>query len=75
MLCMEVIAEIHRRHLVSKEGISSIARDLKLSLPTLREHLQTVSEGVYIRQNQPSPKLGTFHVRLASWLETEPTST
>ena len=66
---MEVIVEIHRRHLVIKEGISSIARDLKLSRPTVRKHLQTVSEGVYIRQNQSSQRLGTFQVRLASWLE------
>jgi hypothetical protein len=29
-----MIAEIRRRHLVSEESISSIARDLKLSRPT-----------------------------------------
>lgn len=47
---MEVIAEIRRRHLVSKESISSIARDLKLSRPTVRKHLQSESEPVYTRR-------------------------
>ena len=50
MLNMDVIAEIRRRHKVSKESISSIARDLKLSRPTVRKHLQTESEAVYLRQ-------------------------
>lgn len=47
MLSMEVIAEIRRCHLVSKESISSIARDLKLSRQTVRKHLQTEPEPVY----------------------------
>lgn len=68
---MEVIAEIRRRHLVSKESISSIARDLKLSRPTVRKHLQTESEPVYKRQNQPAPKLAEFQATLEGWLETE----
>ena len=41
MLFMDVIAEIRRRRLVSKESISSIARDLKLSRPTVRKHCRT----------------------------------
>ncbi|MBK7463427.1 MAG: hypothetical protein IPJ50_12450 [Betaproteobacteria bacterium] len=68
---MEVIAEIRRRHLVSKESISSIARDLKLSRPTVRKHLQTESEAVYLREHQPAPKLGDFQSVLESWLATE----
>lgn len=68
---MEVIAEIRRRHLVSGESISSIARDLKLSRPTVRKHLQTVSEAVYLRDAQPAPKLGDFRSVLESWLTTE----
>ena len=68
---MEVIAEIRRRHLVSGESISSIARDLKLSRPTVRKHLQTESEAVYLRQHQPAPKLGDFQSVLESWLATE----
>ena len=58
MLSMEVIAEIRRRHLVSGESISLIARDLKLSRPTVRKHLRTESEVVYLRAHQPVPKLG-----------------
>ena len=68
---MEVIAEIRRRHLVSGESISAIARDLKLSRPTVRKHLQTESEAVYLREHQPSPKLGAFRSVLESWLTTE----
>lgn len=68
---MEVIAEIRRRHLISKESISSIARDLKLSRPTVRKHLQTETEAVYVRQHQPAPKLGTFQSTLGDWLKTE----
>ena len=38
---MDLIAEIRRRHLVSGESITSIARNLKLSRPTVRKHLRT----------------------------------
>ena len=68
---MEIIAEIRRRHLISGESISSIARDLKLSRPTVRKHLQTETEPVYIRQQQPAPKLGDFQSVLESWISTE----
>ena len=68
---MEVIAEIRRRHLVSKEIISSIARDLKLSRQTVRKHLQTETEQVYSRQQQPAPKLGEFQATLEGRLQTE----
>lgn len=68
---MEVIAEIRRRHLVSKESISSIARDLNLSRPTVRKHLQTIEALGYVRQHQPAPKLGCFQATLESWLQTE----
>ncbi len=68
---MEVIAEIRRRYLVSKESISSIARDLKLSRQTVRKHLQTEAEPVYSRQKQPAPKLGEFQATLEGWLQTE----
>lgn len=68
---MQVIAEIRRRHLVSQESISAIARDLKLSRPTVRKHLQTQNEVVYHRQVQPAPKLGEFQKTLQGWLETE----
>jgi transposase len=68
---MKVIAEIRRRHLVSKESISSIARDLKLSRQTVRKHLQSDAEPVYSRQQQPAPKLGEFQDTLEGWLQTE----
>jgi len=71
VIFMEVIAEIRRRHLVSGESISSIARDLKLSRPTVRKHLQTETEPVFIRQQQAAPKLGDFRSVLESWLTTE----
>lgn len=49
---MDVIAEIRRRHQVSKEIISSIARSLNLSWPTVHRHLQTETEPVYQRWHQ-----------------------
>lgn len=68
---MELIAEIRRRHLISKESISSIARDLQISRPTVRKHLKTDSEPVYVRQQQALPKLGEFCQVLEQWLTTE----
>ena len=59
---MELIAEIRRRHLVGIDRISSIARDLNLSRPTVRKHLLTESEPTYVRQHQASPKLGDFNL-------------
>jgi transposase len=71
VLSMEVIAEIRRRHLVSGESISAIARDLKLSRPTVRKHLQTESEAVYLREHQPRPSWVLSGHVLESWLTTE----
>jgi len=50
LLFMDVIAEIRRRHLVSRESISAIARDLNLSRPTVRKHCrsQRVSNSIEI---------------------------
>ena len=73
MLHMDLIAEIRRRHLVSKESISSIARDLKLSRPTVRKHCRTRDEPRYQRRQQPTPVLGAFQERLEGWLSTERT--
>jgi len=66
---MHLIAEIRRRHFVSGESISSIARSLKLSRPTVRKHLKTEQEPVYQRCTQPTPKLGLFIPLLIQWLE------
>ena len=71
MLSMDIIAVIRRRHLVSGETISAIARSLKLSRPTVRKHLRIPAEPLYSRQQQPSSKLGEFQVTLQAWLNTE----
>jgi len=68
---MDIIAEIRRRHFISKESISSIARALNLSRPTVRKHLDTTVEPVYQRLHQPVPKLGEFQSLLEQWLEVE----
>ena len=69
MLFMDFIVEIRRRHFVSGEDISSIARSLKLSRTTVRKHLLTTEEPVYHRKTQTFPKLGDFQDRLEQWLE------
>src|ERR1700709_2241586 len=71
VLFMDMVAEIRRRHLVSRESISSIARDLKLSRPTVRKHCRTQCEPVYQRNKQPTPMLGAFEETLETWLRTE----
>ena len=60
MLFMDFIAEIRRRHFISGEDISSIARSLNLSRTTVRKHLLTTEEPVYHRKIQTIPKLGNF---------------
>jgi DNA-binding transcriptional regulator LsrR (DeoR family) len=55
MLFMDFIAEIRRRHFVSDEDISSIARSLNLSRTTVRKHLLTTEEPVYQRKFKLSP--------------------
>jgi transposase len=71
VLSMDIIAEIRRRHLISHESISAIARDLKLSRPTVRKHIKTTEPPAYQRRSQPLPKLGRFQSMLEQWLETE----
>src|SRR5450759_4197733 len=61
---MDFIAEIRRRHFISGEDISSIARSLNLSRTTVRKHLLTTEEPVYHRKIQTFPKLGDFQERL-----------
>lgn len=57
---MDIIAEIRRRHFISGESISSIARSLQLSRPTVRKHLRTEREPVYQRQKQAAPSSVSF---------------
>jgi hypothetical protein len=53
---------------VGKESISSIARKLNLSRPTVRKHCRTQTEPIYRRAQQPTPMLGAFQDRLGcSW--------
>ncbi len=68
---MDLIAEIRRRHLISRESISSIARDLSLSRPTVRKHCRTQCEPLYRRHRQPTPMLGGFQETLETWLRVE----
>jgi transposase len=68
---MDIIAEIRRRHFVSGETISSIARSLNISRPTVRKHLHSEAEPVYERQVQPEPRLGEFKAQLIEWLEVD----
>ena len=62
---------IRRRHLVQKQSISAIAREMQISRPTVRKHLQTVEEPKYERRQPPSPKLGGYAEQLEQWLEEE----
>src|SRR3990167_9287451 len=68
---MDIIYEIRRRHLVQKQTITEIARDMGLSRPTVRKHLNTVEEPKYVRVQPASPKLGQFEEQLTKWLEEE----
>lgn len=66
-----MIAEIRRGRLISRESISSIARDLKLSRPTVRKHCRRRAEPIDSRHKQPVPMLGAFRDMLETWLRTE----
>lgn len=68
---MDIIYEIRRRHLVQQQTISEIARDMKLSRPTVRKHLATVEEPKYQRVQPIAPKLGQFEAQLTAWLVEE----
>ena len=65
---MDIIYEIRRRHSVQKQTITAIARDMGISRPTVRKHLNTVEEPKYERLQPASPKLGQFAEQLTQWL-------
>ena len=71
VLVMDVIAEIRQRFYVENETITSLASAFNISRLTIRKHLKTIEELIYQRQNQPHPKLGSFHDQLEAWLEQE----
>ena len=68
---MDIIYEIRRRHSVQKQSISAIAREMGLSRPTVRKHLNTVEQPKYQRLLTVSPRLDEFKDQLTSWLEEE----
>ena len=68
---MEFIAEIRRRYLVNGESVSSIARSLQLSRPTVRKAIKASAEPVYHRKSQPARMLGGFKAQLEQWLDVE----
>jgi len=69
---VEVVAEIRRLHFVEKVTVSDLAKQFKLSRPTIRKHLKTVEEPVYpVRKPQPHPKLGHYLDPLHGWLEAD----
>jgi predicted ArsR family transcriptional regulator len=57
---MDIIYEIRRRHSVQKQSISIIAREMGISRPTVRKHLNTVEEPKYERKHPFSPMPGKF---------------
>lgn len=68
---MDMIYEIRRRYHIQEQSISKIAREMGLSRPTVRKHLQTLEEPKYNRAKPVSPKLGPFQEVLEQWLEEE----
>ncbi|MEB0233288.1 IS21 family transposase, partial [Undibacterium sp. 10I3] len=68
---MDIIYEIRRRHSVQKQSISAIAREMGLSRPTVRKHLNTVEQPKYQRLLTVSPRLDEYKDQLTSWLEEE----
>ena len=57
---MDIIYEIRRRYSVQKQTVSAIAREMGLSRPTVRKHLNTIEEPKYNRKQPASPMLGQF---------------
>jgi transposase len=68
---MDIIFEIRRRHAVQLQSISVIARDMGISRPTVRKHLNTTEEPRYQRSQPESPQLGKFEQSLTDWLTQE----
>ena len=66
---MDRIYEIRRRYLVQKQTVTDIAKDMGLSRPTVRKHINTVEEPQYQRTQTNAPKLGQFKAQLTAWLE------
>ena len=68
---MAIIFEIRRRRRKQKQSISAIAREMGLSRPTVRKHLNTVDDPSYGRVQPLAPKLSAFEIQLVTWLDEE----
>lgn len=70
MLCVETVGKIRRYRLVGGKSIKAIARELKLSRNMVRRALRSEDPAtVYVRRNQPRPKLGRYLPLLERLLE------
>jgi predicted transcriptional regulator len=61
---MDMIYEIRRRHLVQKQTITEIAKDMGLSRPTVRKHILTVDEPRYKQDQTAASKFHAFMTQL-----------
>ncbi|MGH8041283.1 MAG: IS21 family transposase [Rudaea sp.] len=70
MICMETIGKIRRYRFVDKKGIKQIARELHVARNTVRRVIRDEApSSVYLRRNQPRPKLGRYLPLLERLLE------
>lgn len=70
MIQMERAVKIRRRHLVGKESIKSLSRELGISRNTVRRIVRNQNTGEeYKREEQSLPKLGKYRDQLETWLE------
>src|SRR5262249_28661907 len=60
MVTVDTIAKVRRAYFVQKRKIKAIARDLKLARNTVREIVRAEqrTERLYVRKDQPRPRLG-----------------
>jgi transposase len=70
---MDIIYEVRRRHAVQLQSVSAIAREMGISRPTVRKHLNTTKEPQYLRTKTQAPQLGKFEQSLTDWLVQEAT--
>jgi transposase len=70
VICVETIGKIRRYWFVDRKGIKQIARELRLARNTVRRAIrEEAPSSVYIRRNQPRPKLGRYLPLLERLLE------